>query len=99
MKNRPYRDENKWEVTYLESRLGCAALDYVLGVNTAQRMWPDWLGQDGGWRLKGSWNSGFGSPVFCSVMSLSMLPKDCMKYCSNGVKREEFVMGFRRVIV
>jgi hypothetical protein len=26
MKNRPYRDGNKQEVAYLESRLGCVAL-------------------------------------------------------------------------
>ena len=45
------------------------------------------------------WSSGLGSPGFCSEMSLSALWSDCIKKCSYGVKREEFLGGLRRVIV
>jgi len=45
------------------------------------------------------WSSGLGSPGFCSEMSLPTLWSDCIKKCSYGVNREEFLRGLRRVIV
>jgi hypothetical protein len=54
----------------------------LLAVFTVGKLLFDWLGQDGGWESKASWNSGFGSPAFCSGMSLPVLNRDCMKNCS-----------------
>jgi hypothetical protein len=47
-----------------------------LYVCTAQRMWPDWLGKDGDWGLKASWNNGLGSPLCCLGMSFFVCPRD-----------------------
>jgi hypothetical protein len=62
-----------WEASDKNSRPGkppgsCSAR--LLDVCTVRRKWIDWLDQDKGRGLKASWNNGFGSPVFCSGLSL-----------------------------
>ena len=43
--------------------------------------------------------SGFGSPGLCSEMSFPSLWRECIQYCSYGVRREVLPSGLRRVIV
>jgi len=42
-----------------------------------------------------SWSSGLRSPGLCSEMSLPALWSDCIKKCSCGVNREEFLRDLR----
>jgi hypothetical protein len=89
MKNRPYRDGNKREVAYLGCRLGYAALGFWCEHCSVDVVRLLGSGMRAG--LKASWNNGFGSPVFCSAMSLSSLPKDCIKYCQTGSRRKSLL--------
>ena len=60
----------------------------------------DWHGHVRGWEGSMARRSrGFGSPRHCSEMSFPSLWRECILYCSYGIRREVLLSGLKRVIV